>query len=301
MDAHTKSSTMGRITPFTAKDHTKSLAGEAYVASSTGNGRRAPRRVVLKVGSRLLTGGTIELQRDRMETIVSVIARHRETETVLVSSGAIAAGLWAFGLQKPPMEAAQRRAVAAVGQASLTRVYTELFHAYGIRTGQVLLTKDAFREPRLSSSLSNAFAACLRARVVPIVNENHTSGVEDTEIGDNDNLAAYSAGLVGADVLVLLTDMDGVYDGDPAKDPGARLIRHAATASALRQYCWTKPAVESIGGLATKLDAVERAAGHGIPTIIASGLVADAIEAVYAGDPEGTLISAVDGPFGLTR
>lgn len=262
----------------------------------TGGSRRRRRRIVLKLGSRLLTGGTQTLVPERVALFVDAVAAHRDTETVIVSSGAIAAGYGALGLRKPPRRIEERQAAAAIGQTELMRVYSELFGRHGMRVAQILLTNDCLRDRRRFVNAKNAFAALSAAEVVPIVNENDTVSVEEITVGDNDNLAAHTAALVEADLLVLLTDVPGVYDRDPT-DPEAQLISRAETAAELRPYCHRKRSAESRGGMVTKLEAAEKAAAYGIPTIIASGWDAQAIEAVYAGEPVGTLIAASATPL----
>lgn len=256
-----------------------------------------PRRIVLKVGSRLLTGGTDRLQRPAMEMLVDAITRHRPTDTVLVTSGAVAAGYAVLGLARPPSDLPRRQAAAAVGQARLMQCYSELFHERGTRVGQVLLTHDVLTDRARFLNTRNTFASLAAAGVVPIVNENDTVSVAELKIGDNDNLAAYTAALVDADLLVLLTDVQGVYDSDPIRNPDARLIRRAESPAALEPFCFRKRAEESVGGMVTKLQAAGKAARYGIPTVIACGTDPAALDALYRGDPVGTRIDASPSPL----
>ncbi|MBI4409635.1 MAG: glutamate 5-kinase [Gemmatimonadetes bacterium] len=265
---------------------------DKYTAINDGNGAAPPRRLVLKVGSRVLTGGTPELRRDRLERIVAAIAQHEGTQTVLVTSGAVAAGFAGLSLPAPPASAPARQAAAAIGQARLIRAYAELFEARGRRIGQVLLTGDVLRSRPRFLAARRALEAMFEAGVHPIVNENDVVASEDVRVGDNDNLAAYTAALVRADLLVLLTDVAGVYDRDPHRHPDARIIAEVAAPGELRAYCWGARGPESTGGLRTKLQAAATAAAHGIPTVIASGLEADTLDAVYGGRPVGTRIRA---------
>lgn len=256
-----------------------------------------PRRLVLKVGSRLLTEGTERLQRTAVERIVDAVAGHPETETVLVTSGAVASGYSALGLRHPPADVPRRQAAAAVGQAKLMQLYAELFEARGLRVGQILLTHDVLRDRQRFVHARNTLSALFGCGILPIVNENDTLSVPETRVGDNDNIAAYTAALVDADVLVLLTDVDGVYDGDPSSDRRARVIPWADDAAALRRYCFRKESSESVGGMTTKLEAAEMAASYGIPTVIASGVDPSAVAAVYGGEPTGTRIAASPNPL----
>jgi glutamate 5-kinase len=132
---------------------------------------------------------------------------------------------------------------------------------------------------------------------VPIVNENDTVSVDEIVVGDNDHLAAMTAALVDADILALLTDVPGVLSGDPAQDPTASLIEEAESAEALREFCYAKKAMESTGGMVTKLEAAERAGSFGIPTIIASGTDEEALAAIVRGERAGTFISAAKRPL----
>ncbi len=257
----------------------------------------APRRLVLKVGSRLLTGGTRAIVPERIARFVDAVARHSETQTVLVSSGAIAAGYAALGLQRPPTTIRERQAAAAVGQTRLMRLWAEGFHARGLEVAQVLLTNDVVQNRQRYVNARNTFSVLFDAGVVPVVNENDTVSVDEIKVGDNDNLAAHTAALVDAELLVLLTDVDGVYDADPASNPDARVIPRAASADELRPHTFGKKAAESVGGMHTKLEAAEKAAAFGIPTVIANGDDAAALDAVYAGEPTGTLVEGSERPL----
>jgi glutamate 5-kinase len=253
---------------------------------------------VLKLGSRVLTGGSGAILPERIRMYAAAIAANRDVETVLVSSGAVAAGYPSVGYSKVPADARKRQTAAAVGQTLLMHRYTEAFMEHGISIGQVLLTADSIHDRRRYVNARQAFSAMFAAGVVPVVNENDAIAADetDTKVGDNDNLAAHTAALVDADLLVLLTDVPGVYDGDPTRN-GARVIPFAATAAELRPYCYRKRGGESRGGMHTKLEAAEKAAAYGVPTVIASGSDPQALDAVYAGHPTGTRIAAATDPL----
>lgn len=259
--------------------------------------RSRRRRVVLKLGSRLLTGGSPSLLPDRIAMYAAAVARNRDVETVIVSSGAVAAGYSSVGYRKPPAGARKRQAAAAVGQALLMRLYTETFAEHGISIGQVLLTNDCLKDRRRYVNARDAFATLFAGGVVPVVNENDAISTAKIRVGDNDNLAAYTAALVDADLLALLTDVPGVFSGDPAVDPEARVIARAESTAELRQYCFRKWAPESRGGLQTKLEAAEKAGSYGVATVIASGLEPGAIDALFAGRPTGTWIDPSPVPL----
>lgn len=261
---------------------------------------RTRRRIVLKVGSRLVTGGTRHLQRELIANVVAAVSAHPDTETVLVSSGAIAAGKEALGISGRP-KGAQRQAAAAVGQARMMAIYTELFAEHSRAVGQLLVTHDLVQERRRFLTLRATFDEILRAGVVPIVNENDAVAIDDSAVGDNDNLAAYVAAAVDADLLVLLTDIDGIFTANPKEDPSAELITVAATAAELRPFCWAKSNRDSVGGMATKIEAAEKAARYGVPTLIANGFSAGKLESIYSGSCEGTLVYGRPNPLSARR
>ena len=258
---------------------------------------RAKRRVVLKFGSRLLTGNTTVLDPARMASVARAVAAEPSTEVVIVSSGAIAAGFRTLGHTVPPKRIQDRQASAAVGQGRLMSLWGDAFAEVGLVVAQVLLTNDCLTDRRRYVAASRALGTLLQAGVVPIVNENDTVSVDEIVVGDNDNLAAMTAALVDADLLALLTDMPGVMSGDPSQDATAHLITEADSAEALRRFCYAKKAIESTGGMVTKLEAAERAGSFGIPTVIAAGTDEKALAAIVRGERAGTYISAKKQPL----
>jgi len=260
-----------------------------------------PSRVVLKFGSRLLTGGSPSLDPERIRTIASAVASAPEVQVVIVSSGAVAAGFSALGHATPPKKLSERQAAAAVGQSRLMALWADAFHAVGMEVAQILLTNDCLTDRRRYVSARRSLSALLQAGIVPIVNENDTVSVEEIVVGDNDNLAAATAALVDADYLALLSDVPGVLTADPQRNPDATVVARAESAEQLRALCFRKKAVESTGGMVTKLEAAERAGRYGIPTVIASGLDDRALRAVIRGEPVGTLIAADGEPLTARR
>jgi glutamate 5-kinase len=263
--------------------------------------RTSPGRVVLKFGSRLLTGGTTELDPDLMLTVARSVSNATDTEVVIVSSGAVAAGFRALGLSAPPARIADRQAAAAVGQTRLMSMWADAFRAGGRTVAQVLLTNDCLTDRRRYIAARRALGALLQAGVVPIVNENDTVSVDEIEVGDNDNLAASTAALVDADLLALLTDVPGVLSGDPDVDSDVHVIEHASSAEELRRLCFGKKAIESIGGMETKLEAAERAGRYGIPTMIGSGTQHGVIDTILGGGRVGTYVEADIEPLTARR
>jgi len=194
-----------------------------------------------------------------------------------------------------------RQAAAAVGQGRLMSLWAEAFAAVGRDVAQVLLTNDCLTDRKRYNAARGALGALLQAGIVPIVNENDTVSVDEIVVGDNDNLAAMTAALVDADLLALLTDVPGVLTADPDRDPAARLVERAESAASLRALCFGKKAVESTGGMVTKLEAAERAGRFGIPTVIASGTDPEALRAVARGEAAGTWIAADARPLPARR
>jgi glutamate 5-kinase len=252
----------------------------------------AARRVVVKVGSSSLTTTSGGIDAGRVSRLVDVLAGARTAgaEVVLVSSGAIAAGLAPLGLVRRPRALPAQQAAASVGQGLLVHRYTEELARHGIVAGQVLLTLD---DVTRRSHYRNAFqtmAKLLELGVLPIVNENDTVATTEIRFGDNDRLAALVAHLVHADLLVLLSDVDGLYDGDPAR-PGASLVGEIASDADLAHIKVGRKGAAGVGtgGMRTKLEAARIAMGAGIPVVLTS---ADRAADALAGVAVGTLFHA---------
>ncbi|MGI5370029.1 glutamate 5-kinase [Streptomyces iakyrus] len=240
------------------------------------------RRIVVKVGSSSLTTASGGLDADRVDALVDVLAKVRsggEREIVLVSSGAIAAGLAPLGLRRRPKDLARQQAAASVGQGLLVARYTASFARYGVRVGQVLLTSDDMSRRSHHRNASRTLDKLLAMGAFPIVNENDTVATDEIRFGDNDRLAALVAHLVHADLLVLLSDVDGVYDGDPAR-PGTSRIGEVRDPSDLArvEIGSTGKAGVGTGGMVTKVEAARIAAAAGVPVVLTSAIhAADAL------------------------
>lgn len=244
------------------------------------------RRVVVKIGSSSLTTAAGGLDADRVDALVDVLARHEAREIVLVSSGAIAAGLAPLGLTRRPADLARQQAAASVGQGLLLARYTASFARYGRRVGQVLLTTYDTSHRVHYRNAFRTLGQLLAMGAVPVVNENDTVATDEIRFGDNDRLAALVAHLVRADLLVLLSDVDGLYDGDPRK-PGSRRIAEVRGPADLEGVEIGSAGKTGLGtgGMVTKVDAARIATGDGIPVVLTSAVhAADAL----AGLPTGT-------------
>lgn len=250
------------------------------------------RRIVVKVGSSSLTTASGGIDPDRISALVDVLAaaRARGAEVVLVSSGAIAAGLAPLGLRKRPRALAAQQAAASVGQGLLVHRYTEELARHGLTAGQVLLTLDDVTRRSHYRNASQTFTQLLELGVIPIVNENDTVATTEIRFGDNDRLAALVAHLVHADLLVLLSDVDGLYDGPPSR-PGTRLIPEVRGQADLAGVTVGSVGSAGVGtgGMVTKVEAASIATGSGIPVVLTS---ADNAAAAVAGEPVGTLFHA---------
>ncbi|HVW79865.1 MAG TPA: glutamate 5-kinase [Mycobacteriales bacterium] len=245
----------------------------------------AAKRIVVKVGSSSLASSEGGVDTDRLDAIADAVAARVRggSQVVLVSSGAIAAGLRPLGLTKRPRDLATQQAAASVGQGKLVAHYTQAFGRHALTVGQVLLTADDVVRRAHYRNAARTFERLLGLGVVPVVNENDTVATEEIRFGDNDRIAALVTHLVGADALILLSDVDGVYDADPTHGPATRIpdVRSDDDLAHVQLGAIGKAGVGS-GGMATKVAAAKIAAGAGVPTLLASA--SDAAQALSGGD-----------------
>ena len=261
---------------------------------------RAARRIVVKIGSNLLTAGGQGLRQAWISERATEIAHLKNTgrQVVVVTSGAVAAGTPMLGLKRSPNCLREKQAAAAAGQSVLMRCYEAGFAAHGIHVGQVLVSRDDVENRRRYLNARDTLMTLTSLGLVPIVNENDTVMVEEIKFGDNDTLSANVADLLSADLLILLTDVDGFFDADPRSDPSARLL-------ALVEHI--TPEVEMLaggvgslvgrGGMATKLKAAKMAARRGCHTVLTNGFRANPITEVMGEKPVGTLFPADGDPI----
>ena len=249
------------------------------------------RRLVVKVGSGLIARPGQGLDPERIAALAADVAGARAggLEVTVVSSGAIAAGVARLGLRERPRSIPDKQAAAAVGQSSLMWHYEQAFARHGVRVAQVLLTQEDISQRHRYLNARNTFVALLGFGVLPVVNENDTVAVEEIKVGDNDNLAAMVAYLVDADLLVLLSDVDGLYTSDPRRDPLARRIHVVeAVTPELERLAGGTDGSLGTGGMVTKLQAARKAMAAGIPMVIADGREPGVLGAVLREASVGT-------------
>jgi glutamate 5-kinase len=260
--------------------------------------RRSVRRIVLKVGTRVLTEPTGRLDGRAVRRVVQQCAElHRlGCQVLLVTSGAIGAGVEALEMKTRPVTLPELQMAAAVGQAKLMHTYARLFARSSIDVGQLLLTHDDLRNRTRFLNIRNAVESLLKRRIVPIVNENDVVSVDEIKIGDNDTLSALLATLCGADLLVLLTTVDGLLDGQ-----GRRVPHVAAVTPEVLGLASGKASGLSTGGMASKLRAARLANKSGIRVVIANGRTPDVVARILDGGDVGTVVGGMDTSENASR
>jgi glutamate 5-kinase len=261
--------------------------------SRNGASPKRVRRIVVKVGTSLLTRREGLLDYERMTRLARELAelRHRGLDVLLVSSGAIAAGMGELGWKKRPTDLPRKQAAAAIGQPRLMESYRQFFRHEGVRVAQVLLTREDFENKRRRENARSTLLTLLAEGVVPIINENDTVAVEEIRVGDNDTLAALVAVKVKANLLVLLTDVQGLMTRPPHHGRG-ELIAHVpkvtASVEALAQGAGSDGGT---GGMVTKVRAAKYATRHGVAMVIASGEAPHVLTRLVDGNPAGTFFA----------
>jgi glutamate 5-kinase len=268
--------------------------------SQTRRAIASARRLVVKVGSSALTTTGDGLDVSRLDALVDAIADRvsRDAQIVLVSSGAIGAGLAPLSLGKRPRDLATQQAAASVGQLALAHAYAESFGRFSLTVGQVLLTSDDVVRRSHYRNAQRTFDRLLALGAVPVVNENDTVATEEIRFGDNDRLAALVAHLIGADALVLLSDVDALYDGDPRDGATRRITEVTGEADVDGISVGMSSSGLGTGGMVSKLAAARTAAGAGIPVLLAAA--ADAQHALTSADV-GTAFTAADSRLSARR
>lgn len=250
-------------------------------------------RVVIKLGSYVLTTPSGKLDRKVFTDVTQSVVhlRAQGIDCILVSSGAIASGIGRLGLKARPRLLEQEQAAAAIGQIRLMGLYDRLFTGHDMPVAQILLTHGDLRDRKRFVCARQTLNSVLAYGAVPIINENDTTVVDEIRFGDNDYLSSLVTNLAQADLLVILTDIDGFYDSDPRVNPDARLIGLLENIDEDTEKLALGPSSRvGRGGMATKLKAAKTAATYGIPTVIANGKKPGTLRAVFDGEPVGTLI-----------
>lgn len=255
------------------------------------------KRIVIKIGSSSLTHQkTGRLNLTKMEILTREITDlcNQGKEVVVVSSGAIGVGSAALGLKGKPSQVEQKQACAAVGQARLMMIYQKLFAEYNQTAGQILMTKNTMVNHLNRRNAQNTFEELLKMGVIPIVNENDTISTYEIQFGDNDTLSAIVSALIGADLLILLSDIDGLFTDDPRANPQAEFVSLVKNMDEHYMKMGKESTGSQVGtgGMATKLEAARIATGAGTDMVIANGRDFRVIHRIIEGNAEGTLFLA---------
>lgn len=261
---------------------------------------RDSHRIVVKVGTSTLTHNTGHLNLRRIASLVQVLSdmKNHGIQVVLVSSGAVSAGVAKVGFGRIPDTPEEKQAMAAIGQSELMKLYDRFFSDYGHTVAQILLTKDVLANPDRRAAAENTFNRLLDMNCIPIVNENDSISTDElTKFGGNDILSAYVAELCRADLLINLSDIDGLYDADPRTNPAARLIdRVDQIDDAIYAIAGGAGTDRGTGGMIAKIRAAERVTAKGIPMFILNGQNPDILYTLLDGGHVGTYFVAKDTP-----
>lgn len=252
------------------------------------------KRLVVKVGTSTLTHETGKINIRRMVKLCSVLAdlHNSGREVILVTSGAIGVGVGKLGLKERPKDIPGRQAAATVGQCELMFMYDKYFGENGVKTGQLLITKSDIENDKRRTNLENTFLKLFEYEAVPIVNENDSVATEEIVYGDNDSLSAIVAKLVHADALIILSDIDGLFDDNPNENPDARLIPVVREINDdILALCGGAGTERGTGGMLTKIHAAQLAGDAGIPTVIMNGTAPQDIYRLIDGHSVGTVFT----------
>ncbi len=269
------------------------------------NGERAKlfeqiSRIVIKIGSNVVTTEQNRVDSSVIEHLVeqiSDLARNRGRELTIVTSGAIAAGLQVLGWKTRPTHINELQAAASVGQSRLMRVYERSFRDQGLNVGQVLLTRDIFHVPGRKENARHTLLTLIKHRAIPIINENDSVAVDEIKFGDNDRLSALVAELIQADLLIMLSNVDGLHDADPKHSRRTRIIPEVRSVAVqiLALGRQGTPSSKGSGGIASKIAAAKYVTDRGILCLIADGKRAGVLQDVFDGKKVGTLFYAKKG------
>ncbi|MFP7733993.1 glutamate 5-kinase [Priestia aryabhattai] len=254
------------------------------------------KRIVVKVGTSTLTYDNGDINLARIEKLARVLSdlMNAGKEVVLVTSGAVQVGVKKLKLKEKPTSIREKQAAASVGQCELMHIYSKFFGEYSHIVGQVLLTKDVIEDEHVRNNVVNTFEKLIEDRVIPIVNENDTVAIDEIEnivrFGDNDNLSAIVSVLIHADLLVILSDIDGFFDSDPTKNPNSKLMKVIdGITPELENFAGDSGTDVGTGGMVTKLTAAKTATNAGVSLILANGKEPSILRDIIEGQEIGTL------------
>lgn len=252
------------------------------------------KRIVVKVGTSTLTYDTGKINLRRINELARVLSdlRNKGHEVILVSSGAIGVAIGKLGLKERPKDTKVKQSLAAVGQCELMALYDKMFSEYHNTVAQILLTRSDVDIEKRKQHTTDTFNTLLEMGIIPIVNENDTVSVEEIEFGDNDSLSAIVAKLVNADLLVLFSDIDGLFDSDPHSNPNALLISRVEDIKEVEGIAGGAGSTLGTGGMVTKIEAAKIANSAGISMLIVNGTHIDSLYDIIDGKKVGTLFRA---------
>ena len=253
------------------------------------------KRIVIKIGSSTLTHENYKMNLRRIESLCRVLSdfRNMGKEIVLVSSGAISAGVAKLGLDHRPATTEEKQAMASIGQSELMKIYDRFFSDYGHKIGQILMTRDVVDNPVRRVAAENTFNTLLRMGCIPIVNENDAVSTDElVKFGGNDILSAHVANLCHADVLINLSDIDGLFDSDPRKNPDAKLVERVEDIDAILSFAGGAGTDRGTGGMEAKLTAAKMVTSNGIPMYIMNGSDPEILYRLLDGEHVGTYFVA---------
>ena len=252
-------------------------------------------RIVIKVGSSTLTHATGQLDLRRIENLAKTLSDLKNTgkEVILVSSGAVSAGIAKSGLGHRPVSLEETQAMASIGQSELMKIYDRFFSDWGHKVAQILMTRDVVDNPVRRSAAENTFNTLLKMGCIPIVNENDAVSTDElTKFGGNDILSAHVANLCRADILINLSDIDGLFDSDPRKNANARFIERVDDIDKILDFAGGAGTDRGTGGMEAKLTAAKMVTENGIPMFIMNGKAPEILYRLLDGEHVGTYFTA---------
>ncbi|MCD6323356.1 MAG: glutamate 5-kinase [Clostridiales bacterium] len=259
-------------------------------------------RIVIKVGTSTLTYNNGNINLSNIEKLVRKISDllNRGKEIILVTSGAIGIGMARLGMSEKPSIVTEKQAAASVGQSELMHLYSKLFSEFGIIVGQILLTREVFSSEVMKNNAKNTFMSLINKKVIPVVNENDSVSIAELEFdesnsfSENDTLAAMVSVLTESDLLIILSDQDGFFTGDPRQDNSARILETVTDINGeIKKFAGGNGTMRGTGGMVTKLNAAKLCMENNINVVIANGGNMDNIEGIIDGKTIGTLFAGV--------